>query len=87
MEAHPQYVTYVWLIGTGLVVVGLVLSVLVAWGSTKVGEKVCSARHTGLDKDISTIKTHIDLMFQRTEDMGNCLVRIETLLNMNKKEK
>ncbi len=87
MEAHPQYVTFVWLIGTGLVILGIAITVFISWGSAKVGEKVCFARHSSLDKDIASIKSHIDLMFDKVEDSGKCLVRIETILNLKDKEK
>lgn len=81
METHPQYVTYAWLIGSLISMLGIVVVILIAWSGTKVNKDTCIVRHDNLDKGIEAIRVHSELISSKVEEMNNGLIRIEVMLN------
>ena len=81
MDAHANLVTYPWLIGTGIAMLGIFIALMVAIFNAKADKGLCNERHEKLDTAIKEIKDTATVFNEKIDVIKDAVVRIETILN------
>ncbi len=76
-----SFVTFEWLIGTGLVVVGFVITIFLASRGSKVDSNLCMLRHEGLDNIILDIKKVAEDSHLKLEHINDTVIWIKAKMN------
>jgi hypothetical protein len=81
MDAHANLVTYPWLIGTGITMLGIFIILMLAMFSSKADKGLCEERHKNLDTTVKEIKEVASNANIKLDEIKEAIVRIETILN------
>ena len=87
MPDHSQYVTIWWLLGSTLAVLGIILPIVFGLSKNLPTKEVCNERHKNIDTNIVEIKKAAEHNKEKLEEVSMALIRIETILNNNFREK
>jgi flagellar basal body-associated protein FliL len=81
--AHSAFVTYVWLVGSGLTVLAIVIPMICFFSKGKVNKEMCRLMHDNTDKVIALIHTTLTSQGNLIQQSHDTILRIEIALEKN----
>jgi len=83
--SHAAFVTYAWLIGSGIGLVPIIITIGYLFSKGKVNKEVCKVLHETADKVIGLIHVTLTSQQQLIQETHDAVIRIEAIQNGAKK--
>ena len=80
---HAAFVTYVWLFGSGIGLLGIMIPMIYLFGKGKVNKEMCKVMHDNTDKVIALINTTLNTQSQLIQQTHDTVIRIDAALKLN----
>lgn len=81
--AHSGFVTYVWLIGSGLAILAILVPTICLFSRGKVNKEMCRLMHDNTDKVIALIHSTLTSQGNLIQQSHDAILRIEIALEKN----
>ncbi len=78
---NSQYVTFSWLIGTGIAITSIFIAIFYKAFANKVDTKLCNERHRVVEDRLSKVDDALTNQMSKLEEIRETVIRIETILN------